>query len=132
MLDREGKISPSSFIPFCSFGNDMKSMGKYMEEFPDPVCDSFEAKIRNDQLCYEVDLDKYKDENKIKEQLKSGLVLLLDYNLERQSEMYNPKKVHKLDSYENENDFIIYLDTISKLDSKIYCLNIFTLYKNNV
>ena len=82
--------------------------------FNDPVCDSFEAKIRNDQLCYEVDLDKYKDDNKIKEQLKSGLVLLLDYNLERQSEMYNPKKLNKVGS--DENDVHIHLDTISKLN----------------
>ena len=26
--------------------------------FKDPVCDSFKSKIRNDQLCYEVDLEK--------------------------------------------------------------------------
>ena len=78
---------------------------------------SFEAKIRNDQLCYEVDLQKYKDQNKIKEQLKSGLVLVLDYNLERQSEMYNPRKVTNYDS--DENDVHIYLDTISKL---AFCL----------
>ena len=87
-------------------------MGREMNGFDDPVCDSFEAKIRNDQLCYEVDLEKYKDTNKIKEQLKSGLVLLLDYNLERQSEFYNPKKVNKLNS--DENNVHIYLDTISK------------------
>ena len=113
ILDREGNISPSSFIPFCSFGNDMKIMGRKMKGFDGPVCDSFEAKIRNDQLCYEVDLDKYKDEIKIKEQLKSGLVLLLDYNLERQSEMYNPKK---LNDGSDENNVHIHLDTISKLN----------------
>ena len=81
--------------------------------FKDPVCDSFESKIRNDQLCYEVDLEKFKNENKIKEQIKSGLVLLLDYNLERQSEMYNPKKLNKVGS--DENNVHLYLDTISKL-----------------
>ena len=113
ILDREGNISPSSFIPFCSFGNDMKIMGKEIVGFNNPVCDSFEAKIRNDQLCYEVDLEKYKDKNNIKEQLETGLVLLLDYNLERQSEMYNPEKVHK---HSSENDVHIYLDTISKLN----------------
>ena len=89
-------------------------MGREIDGFIDPVCDSFEAKIRNDQLCYEVDLEKYKDKNKIKEQLMSGLVLLLDYNLERQSKMYNPQKVKKYGS--KENDFHIYLDTISKLN----------------
>ena len=90
-----------------------------MNGFPDSVCDSFKAKIRNDQLCYEVDLQKYKDEFKIKKQLKSGLILLLDYNVERQSKMYNPKKVHKFSSDENENDVHIYLDTISKLYFKL-------------
>ena len=92
----------------------MKILGRKKSGFPVPVCDSFEAKIRNDQLCYEVDLQKYKDENKIHEQLKSGLVLLLDYNLERQSEMYNPKKVNNFGSKNHENEVHIYLDTISK------------------
>ena len=113
ILDNEGNISPSSFIPFCAFGNDVKSMGKEINGFDNPVCDSFEAKIRNEQLCYEIDLEKYKDEKNIKEQLKSGLVLILDYNLERQSETYNPNKVHKFGS--EGNDVYIYLDTISKL-----------------
>ena len=92
-------------------------MGKEINGFDNPVCDSFEAKIRNDQLCYEVDLEKFKDRKRIKEQLKSGLVLILDYNLERQSETYNPRKVIKLESEENdEKDVHIYLDTISKLN----------------
>ena len=92
-------------------------MGKEINGFDDPVCDSFEAKIRNDQLCYEIDLEKFKDQKRIKEQLKSGLVLFLDYNLERQSETYNPQKVIKLESEENdEKDVHIYLDTISKLN----------------
>ena len=90
----------------------MKIMGKKINGFDDPVCDSFEAKIRNDQLCYEIDLEKFKDQKRIKEQLKSGLVLFLDYNLERQSETYNPQKVIKLES--EEKDVHIYLDTISK------------------
>ena len=81
--------------------------------FHDPVCHSFEVKIRNEQLCYEVDLEKYKDDKKIKEQLKSGLVLILDYNLDRQSETYIPNMVHKFGS--EVNDVHIYLDTISKL-----------------
>ena len=84
-----------------------------MNGFYEPVCDSFEAKIRNDQLCYEVDLEKYKDKNEIEEQLKSGLVLLLDYNLERQSETYDPKKIQK---HSSEKNVRIYLDTISKFN----------------
>ena len=90
-----------------------------MKGFHDPVCDSFEAKIRNDQLCYEVDLQKYKDEFNIEKQLKSGLILLLDYNPERQSKMYNSNKVDKYSSDEDENDVHIYLDTISMLNFKM-------------
>ena len=81
-------------------------------------------------LCYEVDLQKYKDKNKIKEQLKTGLILLLDYNVERQSEMYNPKKVNKLDSDKNENDVQIYLDTISKLHFKELTI-IYLMFNDN-
>ena len=92
-------------------------MGKRINEFDDPVCNSFEAKIRNDQLCYEVDLEKFKDTDNIKEQLKSGLVLILDYNEERQSETYNPTRIQAKEnrfSANEENDVRIYLDTISK------------------
>ena len=91
-------------------------MGREINGFDDPVCDSFEAKIRNDQLCYEVDLEKFKNKKQIQEQLKKGLVLFLDYNLERQSEMYDPKKLIETGSDENINDVQIYLDTISKLN----------------
>ena len=115
ILDREGNISPSSFIPFCSFGDDMKTMGKEINGFNDPVCDSFEAKIRNDQLCYEVDLEKYKDKKRIRKQLQSGLVLILDYNLERMSESHNPTRNS---GFHRENDVQIYLDTISMLKNK--------------
>ena len=112
ILDRDrGTISPSSFIPFCAFGDDMKSMGREINEFHVPVCDSFEAIIKNEQLCYEVDLEKFKDLDKIKEQLESGLVLILDYNIERQSKMYNRNK-----SSDNGNDVHhVFLNTISKL-----------------
>ena len=92
----------------------MKSMGRTLIEFHDPVCNSFEAKVRNDQLCYEVDLEKFKDKKRIKEQLESGLVLILDYNSDRQSETYATNKPQKLNSNERDNDVHIFLDTISK------------------
>ena len=111
-------FTPTAFIPFCAFGEDMKAMGKEIDGFDDPVCNSFKAKIRNDQLCFEVDLEEFKDKNNINEQLKSGLVLILDYNEERQSETYNlkgkMKKTRKFRGNE-ENVVNIFLDTISKI-----------------
>ena len=118
LYDREGNISPSSFIPFCAFGEDMHNMGREVEGFQDPVCDSFYPKVRNDQLCYEVDLKKFKNRTNMEEQLKSGLVLILDCNEERQSENYDPNRVKgKEDKFrnENKNEIHIHLDTISNI-----------------
>ena len=62
----------------------MTALGEYIDEFDVTVCDIFEAKVHNDQLCYEVDLDSYKDRLNIEKQLKNGLFLVIDYNEDRQ------------------------------------------------
>ena len=93
-------------------------MGREVEGFQDPVCDSFYPKVRNNQLCYEVDLKKFKNRTNMEEQLKSGLVLILDCNEERQSENYDPTRVKgKEDKFrnENKNEIHIHLDTISNI-----------------
>ena len=66
VLNNEGRLSPSSFIPFCEFGGNMLKMGKKIDHFDVPVCNSFQAKIINDQLCYEVDLKKFSNKVLIK------------------------------------------------------------------
>ena len=68
------------------FGGDMSIMGVKIEQFEYPVCNSFQAKIMSDQLCYEVDLNRYtgnttEERNK---QLSEGLLLLIDANEELQ------------------------------------------------
>ena len=55
-------------------------MGVRIDQFDGPVCNSFQAKIQNDQLCYEVDLNKYKNNMNMKKALKSGFRFILDYN----------------------------------------------------
>ena len=47
-----------------------------------PVCNSFQAIILNDQLCYEVDLNDF-SENK-EHELQSGFVFIMDYNEDKQ------------------------------------------------
>ena len=65
-------------------------MGYLIPEFKQPVCDSFKAKIRAGQLCYEVDPNLYvsnrptDDKYNIQSSLKSGLKLVLDFNEDRQ------------------------------------------------
>ena len=62
----------------------MSSMGVKMDNFTVPVCRSFEAKIMNDQLCYEVDLKTFSYNNNIEKELKIGFNFLMDYNEDRQ------------------------------------------------
>ena len=112
-------MSPSAFIPFCEFGGDM--LGVKIEHFENPVCNSFKAKVHNDQLCYEVDLEKLKNPVILHVQLKLGLVFFMDYNEDKQVRFENNSRGEAtlsmgqaIDrSNENENA-IIYLNTIGK------------------
>ena len=62
----------------------MTAMGVKIEGFHIPVCNTFQAKIFNDQLCYEVDLNIHSYENNIEKQLQAGFYFLMDYNEDRQ------------------------------------------------
>ena len=76
-----------------------------------PVCNSFEAKVRYNQICYEVDLEQYKSNHsaKLKKQLQEGLVIFLDYNEDKQLRVENGTR-------RNENEAQVYMDTISITD----------------
>ena len=116
--DEEKKLSPSTFIPFCAFGRNMSSMGHIMKPFELPVCQSFRETILNDQLCYEVDLEKYKNVETIEKDLISGLVFIMDYNEDRhvtQNENKIENQGKHFDKYDGSNDdekALIYLNTI--------------------
>ena len=84
LLDREGRISPSAFTPFCEFGGNISLMGEKVPQFEFPVCTAFRPTVLRSQLCYFVDVNKYLQKfAKPEEALKTGLFLLLDYNAER-------------------------------------------------
>ena len=51
-----------------------------------PVCDSFEAKYLNDQLCYEVDVNKFKNKKFRQHDLRLGFSFLVDTNPARQTQ----------------------------------------------
>ena len=117
----KGKISPSSFIPFCEFGGNMSSVGSHHDGFGVPVCSSFQEKVFNDQLCYEVDLNKFSDRNNIENELKIGLNFLIDYNEDRQvtfEQNVNQKELGLGNSVVASNlhqHAFVYLDTIGKI-----------------
>ena len=81
LADEKGHFSPTALIPFCRFGGNMSIMGLKIPEFEDPVCNSFRPKMSHDQLCYEVDPNKYK--TFINEKDEISLELFINYNEDR-------------------------------------------------
>ena len=65
-MDQSGNLSPTALVPFCVFGGNMSVMGVKIDEFDVPVCNSFRPKVLMDQLCYEVDPNKYKNQIDLK------------------------------------------------------------------
>ena len=114
IVNEDGNKSLSSFIPFCSFGEDKQEMGTKVKGFDVPVCNCFKAKVIHDQLCYEVDLEKFGKEENRENELKHGLILLLDLNEDRQSFDGEIKMNDHTYFYikDKENGVRIYLDTI--------------------
>ena len=100
IIDKEGNLSPSALIPFCEFAGNMSTMGVEIEHFDVSVCNSFQAKVLNDQLCYEVDPNKYKM-NLNSYEIKQGLKLYIDTNNDRQTTS-------------EDSDFMMYLNTLGK------------------
>ena len=99
----------------------MSAMGVKIDQFTVPVCNAFEAKIMNDQLCYEVDLNNLSDKNNIVKELEIGLNFLMDYNEDRQV-TFDQKNMEKELSLGNnvaasdqDHNAFVYLDTIGKI-----------------
>ena len=100
----------------------MSAMGVKIDQFDVPVCNTFQSKVLNDQLCYEVDLNKYVDAKNIDRDLKLGLNFLMDYNEDRQV-TFEKKFDKKIDlnwansivESDQNHHAIIYVDTIGKM-----------------
>ena len=117
--DLESQLQPTALIPFCEFSGEL--IGVKIDQFDVPVCNSFQAKIILDQLCYEVDLNAYYDKKNIKNQLKLGFHFLMDYNEDRQVTLdQNIRKTKgglakSVSSSNQIQDAFIYLNTIGKI-----------------
>ena len=85
ILDDEGNISPSAFIPFCSFCGNPHVVGKMIPQFTVPVCNKFKPTILKDKLCYQLDVNIFKNEVDIKKLMTHGIGFFLDYNEDRQA-----------------------------------------------
>ena len=100
----------------------MTLMGDIIEPFKVPVCNSFQAKIINDQLCYEVDLNRFSNESNRAKELELGFYFFMDYNEDRQvtrqstlaEEVERSGIGANLLEWDKNQHAFIYLNTIGK------------------
>ena len=92
-------MAPTALIPFCEFGGSQSAMGVKIDQFAVPVCNSFKAKIIEDQLCYQVDPNEFRAKIDLEGEL--SLSLFIDYNEDRE---------HKIK--DNKKEYFITIDTI--------------------
>ena len=51
IMDQNGTMMPSSFIPFCEYGGNMSVVGMHLDGFDLPICDKFRPKILEGQVA---------------------------------------------------------------------------------
>ena len=135
IVSKGENYSPSAFIPFCAFGGNMSLVGTKSHMFDVPVCNRFQARIHHDQLCYEVNLNNFANQENIEKQLKSGFSFVMDYNEDRfyRRTINNSKdlivdkdnfKIIMEDSVNNDDDAIVHLNTIGNS----FCLQSSPIY----
>ena len=98
IINAEGNLSSSAFIPFCAFAGDMSVVGSPVEGFSLPVCTIFQPRDVEGQLCFSTNLSSIEklpspDQGSNKGELQAmigrhpfictGLTLAIDYNSER-------------------------------------------------
>ena len=103
----------------------MSIMGVKIDQFDVPVCNSFQAKIMNDQLCYEVDLHTFSQKSNTNNELALGFTFLMDYNEDRQvtfNQNIRKKELGLVNVALSDDDqhAFVYLDTIGKNNDFIY------------
>ena len=115
------KDSPSAFIPFCEFSGDMLVMGEKIKDFDYPVCNKFKPKVLNGQLCYQVDVNEFKDKIVDKMITEPELIFLLDYNEEKMlTTNSDPKNDVRKNMFEMQDidiekiEAMIYIETIGR------------------
>ena len=97
----------------------MSAMGIRNGHFNVTICNSFQAKIIKNQLCYEVDLNRFSNVNNIEKELNAGFAFIMDYNEDRHIEykeflenVTDMSFVSRIDKSDDNLHASIYLNTI--------------------
>ena len=125
ILDDNDNISPSAFIPFCSFQGSPDLLSREFANFSLPVCTSFKKRLLDGQLCYQIDVNTLVNETTAAGLQRGGLALLVDANAEYDLNTF--RKAPEEDIFddfteeffeaEESEKIMIHIETISKISS---------------
>ena len=102
------QTSPSALIPFCFFGD--QQIGRTSGNFQVPVCDIFREKIVTGQVCFEADINQFKNNSDYWEDaLKKGFSFIIDLN-----EEYDVRHLLEKISAESNDRMKINISTVYK------------------
>ena len=83
--------------------------------FTVPVCNIFEETMLDGQLCYQADLDRFRNKVEKKKIATEGFLFLLDYNENRMlDEVYDEDNGEDSSLRKNEKDAMIYVETMGE------------------
>ena len=110
MIDEERNVTLSSFIPFCSFGDNQffNNLSDYNHELGMPVCDKFSPTMLDGRLCYRVTMDSFGQDIITQSGRGTGFNFVMDYNTERMEQ-----DIEQQQHIENR-EAMIYIETIGK------------------
>ena len=126
ILKQDGSLSPTSLIPFCWIGI-ASNHGEKIDQFDEAVCDTFKPKLRQDQICYEMDSNLLIDNTRRALDMKVGLYFVIDENRDREVD-YNVDEAYDgidrlledfMYNLEEKSESKVYLDTVGK-ETKIF------------
>ena len=108
--DKEGNLPPSALIPFCSYQGESSLLGTELPEMDNmTICDKFQPTVHEGQLCYSIDIAKFKVYPS-KSGKSFGLFLLLDpkpYDLKQRDESVG-------NSIMEDQHFKVYIHTLAQ------------------
>ena len=129
ILTGAGQFSLSSFIPFCQFGEDLAVLGRAAPQFRQPVCSAFQERVLEGQVCYQLDVNRYRARLDWRASMQFGLGLLVDTNQELDSRgIYfrnnnintdGQVSLRSLVSFEDSSKVKIHLHTLGRLGRSV-------------
>ena len=123
LLDDNENLSPSAFIPFCSFQGSPDLLSRDFDNLSLPVCSSFKKKLLDGQLCYQIDVNTLVNETTAAGLQRGGLSLLVDANAEYdlntlleapEEDIFDDFTKEFFEAEESEK-IMIHIETISKI-----------------